>query len=361
MIVVMALVVLVWRHYSARESTDDAQIDGHIAPISARVGGTVTNVYVDDNQYVKGGTVLVQLDPTDYRVAVERAQAELADAEASARAARTGVPVTSIGTSSQLRTAQADLAAAQDQVNAARARQREAEARHNLTVQDLNRLKQLVARDEISRQRYDTAVTAEQQAAAAVDAARAAVSNALSQVAQARAKLDSASTGPEQVSITRSRATSAEAEAARLRAALEQAKLNLQYTTLRAPVNGIVSKKSVEPGQVVQPGQPLLAIVNLDDLWVTANFKENQLRHMHPGQPATIYVDAYGRKYKGHVESIGGATGARFSVLPPENATGNYVKVVQRIPVKIVFEKGQDPEHLLRPGLSVVPTVMIKK
>jgi len=216
-------------------------------------------------------------------------------------------------------------------------------------------------RDEISRQRYDTAVTAEQQAAAAVDAARAAVSNALSQVAQARAKLDSAGTGPEQVSITRSRATSAEAEAARLRAALEQAKLNLQYTTIRAPVNGIVSKKSVEPGQVVQPGQPLLAIVNLDDLWVTANFKENQLRHMHPGQPATIYVDAYGRKYKGHVESIGGATGARFSVLPPENATGNYVKVVQRIPVKIVFEKGQDPDHLLRPGLSVVPTVMIKK
>jgi membrane fusion protein, multidrug efflux system len=361
MIVVVALAVLVWRHYSARESTDDAQIDGHIAPISARVGGTVTNVYVDDNQYVKAGTVLVQLDPTDYRVAVERAQAELADAEASARAARTGVPVTSVGTSSELRTAQADLAAAQDQVNAARARQREAEARHNLTVQDLNRLKQLVVRDEISRQRYDTAVTAEQQAAAAVDAARAAVSNALSQVAQARAKLDSAGTGPEQVSITRSRATSAEAEAARLRAALEQAKLNLQYTTIRAPVNGIVSKKSVEPGQVVQPGQPLLAIVNLDDLWVTANFKENQLRHMHPGQPATIYVDAYGRKYKGHVESIGGATGARFSVLPPENATGNYVKVVQRIPVKIVFEKGQDPDHLLRPGLSVVPTVMIKK
>ena len=361
MIVVVALAVLVWRHYSARESTDDAQIDGHIAPISARVGGTVTNVYVDDNQYVKAGTVLVQLDPTDYRVAVERAQAELADADASARAARTGVPVTSVGTSSELRTAQADLAAAQDQVNAARARQREAEARHNLTVQDLNRLKQLVVRDEISRQRYDTAVTAEQQAAAAVDAVRAAVSNALSQVAQARAKLESAGTGPEQVSITRSRATSAEAEAARLRAALEQAKLNLQYTTIRAPVNGIVSKKSVEPGQVVQPGQPLLAIVNLDDLWVTANFKENQLRHMHPGQPATIYVDAYGRKYKGHVESIGGATGARFSVLPPENATGNYVKVVQRIPVKIVFEKGQDPDHLLRPGLSVVPTVMIKK
>jgi membrane fusion protein (multidrug efflux system) len=360
-IIIAALAVLVWRHYSARESTDDAQIDGHIAPISARVSGTVTNVYVNDNQYVKAGTVLVQLDPTDYRVAVERAQAELADAEASARAARTGVPVTSTGTSSQLRTAQADLAAAQDQVNAARARLREAEARHNLTVQDLNRLKQLVARDEISQQRYDTAVTAEQQAAAAVDAARAAVSNAQSQVAQARAKVDSASTGPEQVSITRSRATAAEATVARLRAALEQAQLNLQYTTLRAPINGVVSKKSVEPGQVVQAGQPLLAVVNLDDLWVTANFKENQLKKMHPGQPATISVDAYGRKYKGHVESIGGATGARFSVLPPENATGNYVKVVQRIPVKIVFEKGQDPDHLLRPGMSVVPTVMINK
>jgi membrane fusion protein (multidrug efflux system) len=352
--------VLVWRYYASRETTDDAQIDGHIVPVSARVGGTVIGVNVDDNQVVRAGDVLVQLDPTDYRVLVERAQADLLDAQANARAARTSVPVTHISTSSDVRTAEAALAAAQQQVSAAQAQEREAAARYNLAAQDVKRFQQLVVKNEISQQRYDTAVAAEQQAAAAVDAARAAVADAQSHVAEARARLAGARSAPQQVSIMRSRAGAADAQAQRAKAALDQAKLNLQYTTVRAAYNGIVSKKTVEPGQVVQPGQPLMALINLDDLWVIANYKETQLHSMRPGQPARIHVDAFDRDFDGHVDSIAGASGARFSLLPPENATGNYVKVVQRIPVKIVFEKGQDPSHLLRPGMSVEPTVSIK-
>jgi membrane fusion protein (multidrug efflux system) len=365
-VVLAVLVILgiagyaVWSYYAARESTDDAEIDAHIAPISARVGGTVEKVNVDDNQYVEAGTVLVQLDPTDYQVAVDRARAELQDAMATLQAARTGVPLTHTTTSSTLSTAQASLRAAQQEVTASQARLREAEAQYKLASDDVRRFSQLIKKDEIPQQRYDTAVTTEQQAAASVDAARAAVANAQSHVAQAEAMLQGAQTVPQQVAITRAKAGSAEANVARLKATLQQAELNLQYTVIRAPQSGIVSKKTVEPGEVVQPGQPLLALVNLEDVWVTANFKETQLKNMHPGQHASIEVDAYGRTYKGHVDSIGGATGARFSLLPPENATGNYVKVVQRVPVKIVFEKGQDPQHLLRPGMSVVPTVLTK-
>lgn len=359
LILVVALYA-VWSYYGSRESTDDAQIDGHIVPISARVGGTVEKVNVDDNQYVEAGTVLVQLDPTDYQVAVDRARAELQDAMATLQAARTGVPLTHTTTSSTLSNAQASLQAAQQEVTASQARLREAEAEYKLAADDVRRFAQLVKKDEISQQRYDAAVTAEQQAAASVDAARAAVANARSHVAQAEAMVEGAQSAPQQVAITRAKAGSAAANVVRLQATLQQAELNLQYTVIRAPATGIVSKKTVEPGEVIQPGQPVLALVNLEDVWVTANFKETQLKHMRPGQPAEIEVDAYGRTYKGHVDSIGGATGARFSLLPPENATGNYVKVVQRVPVKIVFEKGQDPQHLLRPGMSVVPTVLIK-
>jgi len=359
-LIVVGVGYAVWSYYASRESTDDAQIDGHIVPISARVGGTVEKVNVDDNQYVEAGTVLVQLDPTDYQVAVDRARAELQDAMASLQAARTGVPLAHTTTSSTLSNAQASLRAAQQEVTASQARLREAEAQDKLAADDVRRLAQLVKKDEIPQQRYDTAVTTEQQAAASVDAARAAVSNAQSHVAQAEAMVQGAQTVPQQLAITRAKAGSAEANVARLQATLQQAELHLQYTVIRAPNTGIVSKKTVEPGEVIQPGQPVLALVNLEDVWVTADFKETQLKNMRPGQPAQIEVDAYGRNYKGHVDSIGGATGARFSLLPPENATGNYVKVVQRVPVKIVFEKGQDPQHLLRPGMSVVPTVLIK-
>lgn len=359
-LLVLAGVYVVWSYYAARESTDDAQIDGHIVPISARVGGTVDKVNVDDNQYVEAGTVLVQLDPTDYQVAVDRARAELQDAMATLQAARTGVPLTHTTTSSTLSNAQASLRAAQEEVTAAKARLQEAEAEYKLAADDVRRFALLVKKDEIPQQRYDAAVTSEKQTAAAVDAARAAVANAQSHVAQAQAMVQGAETAPQQVAITRAKAGSAEANVARLKATLQQAELNLQYTVIRAPVTGIVSKKTVEPGEVIQPGQPLLAVVNLEDVWVTANFKETQLLNMRAGQPAKVEVDAYGRTYNGHVDSIGGATGARFSLLPPENATGNYVKVVQRVPVKIVFEKGQDPKHLLRPGMSVVPTVLVK-
>jgi membrane fusion protein, multidrug efflux system len=352
LLAVVAAAYATWRYYSVRETTDDAQVDGHIVPISARVGGTVISVNVNDNQYVEAGTVLVQLDPTDYRLALERARAELADAQASAQAARHGVPITSATTRSQLATANAGVATAAQQTQAAQAQLAQAQANYNKAASDLKRMQQLVAKDEVSQQQYDAAVAAADAARAAVESARAQVAAAQSRETEAHAGVSAAQTAPQQVSVTQSRAGAAEASAARARAALQQAELNLQYTTIKAPQSGIVSKRTVEPGQVVQAGQPLLSVVYIADLWVTANFKETQLKNMRVNDPAEIKVDAYDKTYRGHVDSIGGATGARFSLLPPENATGNYVKVVQRVPVKIVFESNQDTK-LLRPGMSV--------
>lgn len=351
---------LLWLHYAVRESTDDAQIEADIIPISARVGGTVKAVHVEDNQYVDQGAVLVELDSTDYEVALRQAEAELADAIANASAARTNVPIATTTTSSQLQTARANFISAQKQVDAAQARLREAEANYTKAATDLVRYKQLVERDEIPRQQYDSAVATEQSARATVDSSRAAVSSAESQVAQAQAQVEAASTAPQQMAVTRAKAGSAEADVQKYRAAVDQARLNLGYTVIRAPSAGIIDKKSVQPGQIIQAGQPLFSLVPTEQMWVVANFKETQLKKMRLGQKATIHVDAYGRDYQGHVDSFGGATAARFSLLPPENATGNYVKVVQRLPVKIVFDKGQDPEHMLRPGMSVVPTVITK-
>lgn len=364
LIVVLAIaagIFFLWRYYSVREGTDDAQIDGHIIPISSRVPGTVATVNFEDNQFVEKGAVLVQLDPTDYKVTVQKAEADLADARAAAVGATTGVPIARSTYNSQLANAEAALATAQQRGTAAAAALREAEANHHRLADDVQRFATLVAKDEISRQQYDNAVAREQAAAAAVDSARAQVAAANSRVAEARAGLSGAQTAPQQIQVTQSRAGSANAAVARAQAVLDQAKLNLKYTTIVASEAGIISKRNVEPGQVIQPGQPLFAIVYLEDIWVTANFKETQLKNMKPGDPTTVHVDAYDRDYTGHVDSIGGATGARFSLLPPENATGNYVKVVQRVPVKIVFDKGQDPNHLLRPGMSVVPTVKVGK
>ncbi len=360
-IVVLLGVFFVWRYYSVREDTDDAQVDGHITPISARVSGTVIEVNFRDNSYVKAGDVLVRLDPKDYEVAVSRAEAELADAEAAAHAAQTSIPISSVTTTNQLATAQAARTAAQREVEAARARLREAQANYTKVSRDLDRMKQLIAKDEISRQQYDATVAAAEAARAAVDTAQAMVASAESHVAQAEAGVRTAQTAPEQVTVTKARFGSASAAVQRAQAALNQAKLNLQYTTVKAPADGIVSKRSVEVGQVTQAGQPMAALVDLSDIYVTANFKETQLKNMRPGQPAKVHVDAYDHDFNGHVDSIGGATGARFSLLPPENATGNYVKVVQRIPVKITIDKGEDPQHILRPGMSVVPTVYTGK
>ena len=356
-IIIIVGAVVVWRYYSVRESTDDAQVDGHITPVSARVSGTVVKLNFTDNQKVNEGDVLVQLDPRDYQVAVQRAQAELADAQSGASAARTNVPIANITSTTGLATAQASYNATLKEVEAARARLREAQANYDKVSKDLERIKSLVAKDEVSRQQYDAAVAADQSARATVDAATASVATAESHVAQAEAAVRNAQSGPQQVRVTEARAGSATAAVQKAQANLAQAELNLQYCTVRAPATGVVSKRSVEVGQVVQPGQPLAALVDLSDIYITANFKETQLKNMHPGQSVDIDVDAYGHTLKGHIDSIGGATGARFSLLPPDNATGNYVKVVQRVPVKIVLENGQDPERKLRPGMSVTPTV----
>jgi membrane fusion protein (multidrug efflux system) len=361
LVAALAGIVVAWRHFSVRESTVDAQVEGHVNGVSARVGGTVAELLVADNQYVEKGTVLVRLDARDYRIAVARAEADLAEDEASERAERTGVPLTSTTSSSQASAAHSDVGEVEAGLASARARLREADARQAQAVQDLARLEPLLARDEVSQQEYDAAATAAATARAARDSAQASVREAEKSVDAARARLAQARTGPQQVAIQKAHAASASAKADQARAALAQTRLDLEYTEIKAPVSGIVSRRTVEVGQVVQPGQPLLAVVPLDGVWIVANFKESQLGSIRAGQPAVVAVDAYGgRRYRARVDSIAAATGARFSVLPPENATGNYVKVVQRVPVKIVLEKGQDPEHVLRPGMSVVPTVFIR-
>ena len=360
-VAVLVALALAWRHYTVRESTDDAQIDAHVSPVAARVGGTVLEVLVKDNQRVERGALLVRIDPRDYQVALARAQADLAENEATARAARTTVPLTSTTTSAQETGADSEVAGAEARLVAARAQLREAEARERQTAADLERFKPLLAKDEIPRQQFDLATTAAEAAHAGREAAAAAVSSAEQAVSANRARLTQARTGREQVAIVDARAASSAAKADMARATLEQATLNLAYAEVRAPIAGIVSRRTIEVGQVVQPGQPLLALVDLEDVWVTANFKENQLAAIRPGQPVEVTVDAFGgRKYRGHVDSISAATGARFSLLPPENATGNYVKVVQRVPVKIALDPGQDPDRRLRPGMSVAPTVFTR-
>ncbi|HXD19147.1 MAG TPA: HlyD family secretion protein [Vicinamibacterales bacterium] len=389
-VVIVVLGASVWLWATAgRETTDDAQVDAHVTPVAARVGGTVIEVPVKENQQVEAGTVLVVIDPRDYQVALEKARAEVATAEADAAAARVNIPITSTaatGNVSNARggveqaeagidTAQRGIEAATARLATAQARQREAEANAARTAKDVERFKGLLAKDEIAQQQYDAAVAAADAARAAADSAKAQVqeaqagiSVAQSQLMQARAghtqaaaQLQTAQTAPEQVAAQRARASSADARVLQQRAALQQAELNVQYTTLKAPMKGIVSKKGVEVGQVIQPGQPLMTVIPLEEVWVTANFKETQLQSMRPGQPAVIEVDAYGgREFKAHVESLAAATGSRFSLLPPENATGNFVKVVQRVPVRIVLDEKQDAAQLLRPGMSVTAKVYTK-
>jgi len=373
-IVVLVAGFFLWRYLGSYESTDDAQIDGHLNAISARVSGHVTKLLVNDNQYVEAGTLLVEIDPRDYEIAVASARAAYQDALATAESMRVNVPITTTSTGSQLSAAQSEvegmragLSMSRQQLEGARAQLEQAIANDIKAQNDVGRYKQLVDKQEISHQQYDQAVAAARSSAAGVTAARASVAAAEQQVTQSKAKLDqmdanlrAAQTAPQQNAAVRARAQAAMAQAQQKKAALDQALLNLQYARLVAPVNGIVSNRTVEVGQNVQIGQELMKIINLDDIWVTANFKESQLRLMRPGQGATISVDAYGKKYNGHVQSIAGASGALFSMLPPENATGNYVKVVQRIPVKITFDPGETKEHILRPGMSVEPKVWVR-
>ena len=362
-----------WRYFTSYESTDDAQVDGHLMPLSARISGYVIKVNVDDNQYVQAGTVLAEIDPRDFQVAVDNARADLAAAQATAQSLNITVPITSVNTSSQTSSSQAGvedsragIRVAQKQYDAAAAQLAQAAANDVKAQNDVVRYKQLVDKQEVSAQQYDQALAAARASTAAVAAATASVAAAEQQVTQARsrfaeaeANFRSSQTGPQQVASSRARALSAEAAVMQKQAVLEQAELNLQYTRLAAPVNGIVTKNA-EVGMNVQSGQQLFSIVPLDDVWVTANYKETQLKYMRPGQRAKIKVDANGRTYQGHVDSIAGLSGARASLLPPENATGDYVKVVQRLPVKIVFEPGQTSDHYLRLGMSVTPDVNVK-
>ena len=366
--------VMFWTYESTFESTDDAQVDGHIYPLSPRVGGRVTAVRADNNQPVTAGQVIVQLDPTDYKVALQRVQADLAQAEADARAATSQIPVITTSTASQItgagasvEEATAGISVAQQQHEAAQARVREAEANAVKAQKDVERYRPLAAKQEISQQLFDQAVANAGALSATVDTARANAEAALRQVGQARARLSQAQS---QQAATRSSSSQVAAERARAaamvaaigiqNAAVEQANLNIQYTSIIAPVSGVVGQRSVQVGQQVQPGQQLMSIIPLHDVWITANFKETQLKKMRTGQRVTVKVDATGREYKGHVDSFPGATGSRYSLLPPENATGNYVKVVQRLPVKILLESGEDNEHLLRPGMSAEPKVYVK-
>lgn len=374
--VAVVVALLWWWHSTYYEDTDDAQVSGHLIQISARIAGHVRKVNVDENQYVEAGTVIAELDPTDFQTAVQQDEANLAAAEASYEAAKVNVPVTHISTGSSLSSANADVSSAQAQVvqaqqqlQAAEAAVAQADANNKKAQADLERYTPLVERDVISKQQYDAAVAtaaadkaALEQAKANLDAARAAVRVARDKVASAQASYRNAQTGPQQVAIQKAKADQAAAQVEQARAALEQARLNLSYTKIVAPVAGIITRKSVEVGQNVSVGQNMATLVSLDDIWITANFKETQLAHMRPGQPVSISVDAYGgRKYDGKVTQIGGATGSVLSLFPPENATGNYVKVVQRIPVRIdLTDRSENSDHLLRPGMSVVPKVKVK-
>ena len=386
-VVVVAAVAgtVVWAR-SGAERTDDAQIEGRITPIVARVGGTVQKVGIADNQFVEAGTVLVEVDPKDYEVALQRAEADLADARANAEAAGSTVPVTSVSTStgvtsaaSGLDEASAAITVAERQVEAARAqhaaavaRQRERQAAAVKAARDVERLTPLVAKEEVAQQQFDAVVATADAARAAADAAAADVTAAASGVAvaeqravqaraaavRAQAALVSAKTAPEQLQITRARALSAEARVKAAEAAVAAAHLALERTVVKAPTAGIIGRRAVEVGQSVQTAQPVMALVSRDDVWVVANFKETQLVDVVAGQRATVDVDALdGRTFTGKVDSIGAATGAKFSLIPPDNSTGNFVKVVQRVPVKIVLDPNQDAEHRLRPGLSVYATI----
>jgi len=377
-----------YSYSSVRESTDDAQIDGHIYPVGAMVDGTLTEVLVDNNQFVQAGTVLARIDARTYQAALDKAKGDLAEAVATEKERRVGVPIVSIDTTTQasgaeagvaeqtakIATAQQEVSAANEKLVTAQARVREAQANAAKADADLVRMKPLVAKEEISRQHYDAIVAAAATASAASDSASSQVREAQEGVkvaqarleqerahmAEVRARVDATRSGPQQVAAKQAMAESSAAQVQVKEALVKQAEIDLDYTIVRAPVSGLVSQRSMEKGQTVNRGQALVAIVPLEDLWVTANFKENQITKMRAGQEADIEVDGSGKKYKGHVDSIAAATGARFSLLPPENATGNYVKVVQRIPVKILLEKGQDPDHQLRPGLSVTPSVLTK-
>jgi membrane fusion protein, multidrug efflux system len=392
-IVIVALAVggfFLWGYLSSYETTDDAQVDGHIDSVSSRINGTVTAVHFEDNQQVHAGELLVELDPRDYQVALEQAQAQLLGSEREVSAQTPNVPITSQVNQTNIQTtglevasaqasiaaAEANVAAAEQEYQSALAQVRLAQANHNNDEAEVARYKALVDKDEVSREQYEAKVTTAKASQATVEAnqaigdsrrkqvdqARAQVNTAVAQLNTAKAREEQARiNAPRQLAIQQASSQSKQADVARDQAALDQTKLNLQYTRIFAPATGVATKKNVEVGTRVSPGQELLAVVPLDDIWITANFKETQLKRVYPGQRVTVKVDAFGREYEGKVESIAATSGARNSLLPPENATGNYVKVVQRIPVRIRLNQGQNDDHRLRPGMSVEPKVWLQR
>ncbi len=357
------------------ESTDDAQVDGHLNGVTARIDGDVKAVRVEENQSVNAGDVLVEFDPRDYQVAVEQAQAQLLKAEAEERAENPNLPITqsnsqtSVSTSkSEVANAEAAVAAAEGDRSAAISRFQEAEANNSKAQADVARYKALVDKSEVSRSDYDQVIATAKALAASVDSARASAEAAQKVVEQRRAQLDQAQSmmdsarvnAPNQVAISRANLQSKQADVQARKAALDRAQLDLSYCKIVAPVGGVVGKRTVEPGEHVSKGERLITLSDLQDLWVTANFKESQLRQMHPGQSVTISVDAFDQNFNGTIEAMPGSTGSITSLLPPENASGNYVKVVQRLPVRIRFMPDQKGLDRLRPGMSVVPKVWLK-
>lgn len=383
-IVIAVLIFLVvgaalfYWHSTFTEDTDDAQIDGNLYQVSSRVAGQVIKVYVEDNQKVEEGQLLAEIDPKDYQVALEQAEANLASAQAAALQAHVNIPITATSvhanlstTSSDVQGALAAVAQAQKLEQAAEARVDQAKANAQKAKLDVERYTPLVQKDVISKQQFDAAVAQEAASAAAVMEAQSqvigqqeAVREAQQRLAQARfGATESQKNGPQQVKVQEAKANAAEAEVQQAQAKVDQARLNLSYTHITAPATGIVNKKNVQVGANLSIGQDLLTIIPLTNLWVTANFKETQIQDMHPGQDVIIKVDALGgRKFHGKVTQIGGATGSRLSLFPPENATGNYVKVVQRIPVRIDFTdlQKENGDYALRPGFSVTPYVSVK-
>jgi membrane fusion protein (multidrug efflux system) len=392
-----------WHYSRTHVSTDDAYVTAHLAPVSARIPGTVIEVRVNDNQDVKAGDILMRLDPKDYEVALQQARAAADSAKADLANALVNVPLTDETTRSLVQQSEAadagskeasqvalhDLEERRGQLKAKEAAEAAAKAAIRMAEADLerarldrDRLKELVEARMVAQQDYDHADAAFKSAQAALDVARqkmnqaqeetlqvaAAVRSQTATVAQfrrreqeAEAALANARSQRQQVKVRQTQVDAARSRVGQALANLRQAELNLEYTTIKAPVGGRVTKKTVEIGQVIQSGQPLLSIVDLDDVWVVANYKETALTNVRPGQRATIEVDTYpGAVFKARVDSIQAGSGAVFSLLPPENATGNFVKVVQRVPVKLVFEPGENSRHLLVPGMSVVPTIAIR-
>jgi membrane fusion protein (multidrug efflux system) len=386
-IVVVAVAVGLFLHYRNRESTDDAQVDGHITPIAAKISGRVAEVLVHDNEPVKAGQVLAKIDPRDYQAALDNAKAALALAQSEAQSANVDVPRTRenvasgtssanaglLGAEAALAQAQAAYAQAQNSDLAfAKANVEKSRANAQLAQADLERYRPLMDKGEISRQQFDaakanadataSALKAEeekiQQAQSNIQIAKAQLNAAQARVEQARAGVSSARADIQQVSMRSADAQGKLAKVDQARAMVDAAQLNLSYTEIVAPRDGVATHKQVEVGQIVQAGQGLLVVVPLQDVWVTANFKETQLKKMRAGQKAEVHVDTYGKTFSGHVDSIAGATGAVLSLLPPENATGNYVKVVQRIPVKIIVDPISSDKAILRPGMNVDVTVI---